>query len=63
MKQRKQLYGLFEKQENGTWKRLVEGQAFPKATAVRIFQGALLAPFLGTPCGMRELKPVGHMLR
>jgi hypothetical protein len=45
----KRLYGLFEKRE-GKWIRLFPELAYPKSTAVRLFQNHLLAHFLhGTP--------------
>lgn len=37
----KRMYGLFEKQ-NGKWVRVYPGMAYPKQTAVRIFQNKLL---------------------
>lgn len=54
------LYGLFEKQADGTWKRLLPSQAYTKQQAVRVFQGYLLQPYLegGAP---RELQPIGHV--
>lgn len=45
----KRMYGLFEKQD-GKWVRLYPDMAYPKETAVRLFQNHLLAHFLhGTP--------------
>jgi len=54
----KRIYALFEKQ-NGRWVR-ISSFAYRKSSAVRIFQGALLAPFLGGESfrGVRSLRPV-----
>jgi len=58
MARRTRLYGLFEKQ-NGKWERIRDGMAYPKATAIHVFQSALLKPFMvGGP--ERRLRPVGH---
>lgn len=52
------LYSLFELQDD-RWVR-ISTLAYPKATAVRVFQDRLLAPYLGTEVtrGKRELRPV-----
>jgi len=52
------LYSLFEKQE-GKWVR-ISATALPKAQAIRVFQSALLTPFLGSDVckGIRTLKVV-----
>ena len=50
------LYGLFEMQ-NGRWVRLYPSLAYPKATAVRLFQSALLAGAFGA-APERRLKVV-----
>ena len=52
------LYSLFEKHE-GKWVR-ISATALPKAQAIRVFQNALLAPYLDPDVckGIRELRPV-----
>jgi hypothetical protein len=50
------LYGLFERHE-GRWIRVEGTGAYPKKVAVRVFQNALLAPFLGIAPHERCLKP------
>ena len=59
-----QLYGLFElvNVQTNQWVRRLPACAYEKLTAVRIFQNALLAPYLGVKCGVRELRAVGHVL-
>lgn len=55
----KKLYSLFEKQGE-TWVR-ISVTALHKDQAIRMFQNALLAPYLGTDqtCkGIRELRVV-----
>ena len=53
----KRMYSLFENHA-GKWVRISE-LAFPLATARRVFQSALLAPYLGLDVkGIRELHPV-----
>lgn len=52
------LYGLFEKQADGSWKRIFPDLAYHKKEAVRIFQNALLAPYFSAGIGIRELRPV-----
>lgn len=55
----KRLYSLFE-QQDGRWVR-ISTLAYPKPTAVRVFQTALLAPYLypnESVKGKRELRPV-----
>jgi len=54
------LYSVFEKQD-GRWVRL-SLLAFPKETAVKHFQNALLAYPLGIATNPRELKVVGATL-
>lgn len=56
------LYSLFEKQD-GKWVRISE-LAFKKSSAVRVFQGALLAGVFGGPTvkGVRELRVVKNHL-
>ena len=62
MKGKPQLYGLFEKQKDGTFRRIFPALAFLKPQAVVHFQTALLSPYFeGGP--IRELKPVGHAIR
>jgi len=58
----KRKYGLFENQ-NGKWVRIAPTLAFYKPQAVKVFQNALLAPWLAgidgeKIKGMRELRPV-----
>jgi hypothetical protein len=56
----KRLYGIFEK-VNGQWVRIHEPLAFKKSVAIRVFQNALLAPYLGyndSVRGIRELKVI-----
>lgn len=53
---RKRLYALFERQD-GKLVRLSK-TAYYKETAVRVFQSALLAHFLGESKWPRELRPV-----
>jgi hypothetical protein len=53
------MYGLYER-PRGTrrWTRLFPEVAYPKASAVRIFQSALLAPFLDGRSVERCLRPI-----
>lgn len=56
---KQRLYGLFEKQPDGSWKRISD-LAFTKPNAVRFWQGALLAHILsGAP--ERKLAPVKEL--
>lgn len=59
MSKHKRLYSLFEEQD-GKWIR-ISTLALPKESAVRVFQNALLAPYMyPTPDvkGLRELRVV-----
>jgi hypothetical protein len=66
MMRRTRVYGLFERRRSdghgAPWTRLYPGVALSKELAVRLFQDALLAPFLGgCDRGLeRCLRPVGH---
>jgi hypothetical protein len=52
------LYSIFEQdKQSGQWTRLSDLE-LPKAKAVRYWQNALLAPYLGVDCGIRELRPI-----
>jgi hypothetical protein len=57
------LYGLFEVTTIGdrkTYTRIYPELAYRKEQAVRIFQSALLAPYMTATIGMkpRELRPI-----
>lgn len=56
MVKRQRLYGLFEKQPDGTWKRVYESLKYPKERAIRLFQTALLDGAFNGPT--RELRPL-----
>lgn len=51
----KRMYGLFERQE-GKWVRLFPEHAYPKESAVRLFQTQLLNGFFEGK--VRELRPL-----
>ncbi len=51
------FYGLFKK-VNGKWVRMYPELSYPKATAVRVFQGELLACALGAATEERSLRPL-----
>jgi len=53
----KRLYSLFERGKDGRFIR-ISPLAFDKKTAIRVFQSALLAPYLGEACDVRELRVV-----
>jgi hypothetical protein len=51
------MYSLFRKVD-GRWQRVPNAGAFPKATAIRVFQDRLIgSAFSGSPC---ELRPVNE---
>ena len=54
------LYGLFEKQD-GKWVRLFPSHAYPKQTAVKLFQTALINGFFDGK--VRELRPISEAQR
>lgn len=51
------LYGLFELNAEGKWVRLYPTLSLKKSHAVKVFQSALLAHFLGG-APERRLRPV-----
>lgn len=51
-------YGLFEMRDDGKRYQLFPTLTYKKSSAVKIFQSALLAPYLGGAKFPRELRPM-----